>query len=167
MVGEELKKLYVSAYYVFTSHKDQLVFDTMHIQPLYFIRKREFNHDYSIMIKLLKEKLNKRKKLILNHINIKNHELLFVECLGHYLYIHTIKNNYRIRMTMHEFIDLTKDWTNIVQVHKSYIVNMDYINEIKEDSVYILNDSINNRIPLARRKRKNFIWRYEKYLLEK
>lgn len=83
----------------------------------------------------------KRKKLILFLS-----EIVSVISRGHYLLITDNKNNeYSVRMTLSEFINLLQNDTRFLTINKGVLVNMDYIDTIV-DNHCILTD--NQRFPI-------------------
>ena len=68
-------------------------------------------------------------------------------------------------MNLKDFMILVNDCPNIVQVHKSYTVNMKHIYRINKDTINMLDESSKNIVSLGRRQRKDFIKKYEEYTL--
>ena len=52
---------------------------------------------------------------------------------------------------------------NFVQIHKSYIVNLDYLKGINKNEVLLFN---NSRLPIGRKYRDLFYERYQEYLIK-
>lgn len=87
------------------------------------------------------EFISKRKK-----INLLLSEIVSVASSGHYLHIQDKKHNeYSVRMTLSEFIELIKNDVRFLNVNKGVLVNMDYIKNIEGNNC-ILTD--NRKFPI-------------------
>ncbi len=64
----------------------------------------------------------------------------YVEVLGHYLYFHTVKNVYKIRGSMQEISDQLEKYF-FVRIHRSFIVNIRYVDKILSKEVTIAGET--------------------------
>ena len=65
-----------------------------------------------------------------NKIRLFCEDILYFECQAHYIHIHTKDKVHKICKTMAELYD-SIDKTMFIQVHKSFVINLNHIREIK------------------------------------
>ena len=92
------------------------------------------------------------------HRKIRVSSIYYVEVQAHYIYIHTDKRNYKARGNMREWEELLRPY-NFIRVYKSYLVNMNYIEEIQGNDIIIAGNSV----PLGRGYKTSFMQAYMKY----
>lgn len=90
-----------------------------------------------------------------SYINLK--EVLYIESMDHYLTFYFMDRKVLERKSIKEFLEFI-DSDIFIQVHKSFIVNLDYIKNIEANKI-ILSTGLN--IPLSRTYKASFT---EKYL---
>ncbi len=102
------------------------------------------------------------KSLVIENRNIKVNTIYYVEANGSYCNLFVEDANY---ISSKGLTNIQKELTGeFVQVHRSYIVNMDYIKDIYKNVVILQN---NIEIPLSRRKRTEIQNQYHDYILRK
>lgn len=87
-------------------------------------------------------------------VKIKQSEILFAEANGDYVLIKTLKDSFVIYSTLKNVVDRI-DAPNFLQVHRSYLVNLDHIDDIEETSLSIAG----KMIPVSRTKRSDLLSR--------
>lgn len=95
-----------------------------------------------------------------NFFAIPFENIYYLESFGHLAIVHTADTEYRIRASL---MDLWKrlPQNRIAVPHKSYLVNMAYINRATATEVVLTNGV---RIPISRRKRQEFNEAFFRYL---
>ena len=90
-----------------------------------------------------------------NHkiIKIMPEEIDYVEALSDYILIHTSKNKFVVHATMKSIEDKFSKFRNLVRIHRSYIVNMEYVEGIQD--IHVLFKGKN--LPIGRSYRSKFI----------
>lgn len=78
--------------------------------------------------------------------------IYYIESFAHIAVIHTADEEYRIRATLSELKQMLP-MSRFASPHKSYLVNMAYINTVVSDDITLTNGV---RIPLSRRRRQDF-----------
>ena len=175
-LAKKLKEYYPNSQYVFISYNRDMIFRTQYIRPLCFIRKSNFDEDFTMMQVLLKEtkqncktiKLKTSKDYRNDKIEVKDvntDDILFVECNEHKLQVHTVDQELTTYMNLRDFMILVEECPNLIQIHKSYAINMNYIYKINENTINILDVSSKYTVPLARRYKKMFKKQYEEFIL--
>jgi len=76
----------------------------------------------------------------------------YFESFGHNLTVHTTAKDYICRTKLNEVESLLPG-NSFASPHKGYLVNLDYVDTVGEDSLSLSNDVI---IPISRRKKQEF-----------
>lgn len=87
-------------------------------------------------------------------------DIYYPESFGHLAIVHTADTEYRIRTSLMELWKQLPQ-SRIAVPHKSYLVNMAYINRATSTEVVLTNGV---RIPISRRKRQEFNQAFFRYL---
>ena len=108
----------------------------------------DFDKVYADIIKKLSEE---RTTFVFtenrNKIRLFCEDIIYFECQAHYIHIHTKDKVHKICKTMSELYD-SVDKTMFIQVHKSFVINLNHIREIKETEL-VLYDA-DKVIPISR-----------------
>lgn len=162
-------KIYPNSKIIFISAHNELVFDSFKVHPYSFIRKEnvdiELNDTLIDLLELIR--LNK-KELVINNkehtIIVEQDEIIYIESLKHYCYIHTQGNPkpFKIRMSMNHIL---KELTfYFYRINRSYIINLNEIKKIKNGKVILKN---NLEISIQRGQIKKFQNTYDNFLCRK
>jgi two-component system, LytTR family, response regulator LytT len=99
----------------------------------------------------VKDSLFLKKDNLFYKVKIK--DILFFKAEGNYLVIYVSNSSkYTIRLPVKEFVELLTDYT-FFQVHKSYVINLEYVDAVSPSSVRIKT----HEIPLSKNKRDEFM----------
>lgn len=136
---------------IFISENESLVFESLSVQPLQFIRINNFDEDFKNMIKVLGDYLNNINRTItlktgLATVRLNINNIIFIESFGHYLIVHSTNGEYKVRGKISNIIDEINN-PIMIRVHKSYIVNTKFVEEILSNRL-ILKSNID--IPIGR-----------------
>lgn len=141
---------------IFVSKNESLVFKSLEMQPLQFIRLNNIEEDIENCIKVIIKKENKENQVVTfkigsGTVKLSIEKIIFVESLGHYLTINTESASYRVRG---KISNLEKELKNslIKRVHKSFIVNTNYIKEIYKNTIILTDET---EIPIGRMFKEN------------
>ena len=85
--------------------------------------------------------------------------LVYVEVLSHYLYFHTTKRDYRSRGNISD-VEKELEKYNFVRIHRSYIVNLKYVNKVLSKEVTV-GDKV---LPVSRNYKEKLKEEYLKYI---
>lgn len=152
---------------IFVSNHDDLVFSSLDVRPFHFIRKVNLDKELKITFTLLKDYLQKNLKFItLDFYGRKKtffiKDINYLESQGHDLILHTTEGKYKYRSTMSNMINKINS-KKIVQIQKSYAINLDYINEIAK---YVIQLKDGSEYNIGRKFKDNFIQMYKDNLLK-
>ncbi|MGL4570557.1 MAG: LytR/AlgR family response regulator transcription factor [Clostridium sp.] len=148
---KDIKDKFQNSSIIFLSEKDNLVFQSLSVQPLQFIRLSKFEEDFKEMLIALDDYLNKvdnsltfKVGSVTMKLNIKN--IIFIESYGHYLIIHSTTGNYKIRERISKIVERIK-CPLLIRVHKSYIINTSFIEKVLCNKLMLKSDI---EIPIGR-----------------
>ena len=92
-------------------------------------------------------------------INVYN--IVYIEVISHHIYIYeNVDQAYIVYMTLKEFMDEV-NLKYIVQIHKSYLVNLLYVEKIEGQICYLKGGVA---LSLGRKYKNEFIERYEELM---
>lgn len=161
---------------VFLSHQDNLIFKTQKISPICFIRKSNFDEDFQMFCAVYEEKQKENIKITFqlnqlgdnskgNSITLFANDIVYVECYSHELIIHTYNNEHIVKMTLKEFLKNVKTLKCFTQVHRSYVINMNYIYSRSKTIIHMINDDSKNEVPISKRYKRSFNDTYGEFQL--
>lgn len=174
--ANSIKDYYSHMTLVFLSHQDNLIFKIQKISPICFIRKSNFDEDFQMFCAVYENKQRENIKITFqlhssenktNETSITLHanDIIYVECYSHELIIHTHKNEYIVKMTLKEFLKNVKTLKCFTQVHRSYVINMDYIYSRSKTIIHMINDDPKNEVPISKRYKRSFNDTYGEFQL--
>lgn len=161
----ELKKSFPKALIVFVTMNNNFVHKSMELQPFYFIRKDHLNENMSIFFKMFKEHLENTSFIVINarekHVRINTSDIIYIEADGHYLKIVTLDGEYKFKEKIKEFKTQLNN-NNIIQVHRSYLINLDFVYDVNSKFIILRNKK---EINIGKTYKKKFKLTYQDYLL--
>ena len=90
-------------------------------------------------------------------------EIMYCEALDHRLTVHTKKGNYTSRIPLAEFV-MQLPCEDFAQPHKSFVVNLNYVQRIDTNNVELVSNTSTVILPLSKGKRKQFIQKLGDYI---
>lgn len=171
-----IKDYYPHMTLVFLSHQDNLIFEAQKISPICFIRKSNFDNDFQMFCAVYENKQKENIKITFqlnqlednskgNSITLFANDIVYVECYSHELIIHTYNDEHIVKMTLKEFLKNVKTLKCFTQVHRSYVVNMDYIYSKSKTIIHMINDDPKNEVPISKRYKRSFNDTYGEFQL--
>lgn len=91
--------------------------------------------------------------------HVKTSEVWYIEVMSHYLLFHVEGAVYKVRGSMKEQMEILVPY-HFCRVHKSYLVNLEHVEEIQTKSVLIKTDEV----PLGRMFKDELMQEYMRYL---
>lgn len=107
-----------------------MIGDSVYHGNIYTIKKNTFKEDYILCDLVIKKYYEDNYKIIIPSkyedlmINAKN--IIYIEIKGHTLYVYTTNKNYVCCEPIQELVK-RMDYNKIIQIHRSFLVNLDYI----------------------------------------
>lgn len=150
---------------VFMSSRNDLIFDTLSIGIFQFIRKNNYERDFLRTMTQIYEYYLKKEKSILLDINKRKtkiilSDIMYVMSIGHEILIKCYNKEYTVKSTLKNFLDQA-DFSNLIQVQRNLIVNIDYVIEFYKWGV----ECGGATFDIGRKYQKDFLKAYERYLL--
>lgn len=133
--NHDLKKIRLQDLYkyIFLIENGEYMFELLEYEPLAFIRVQHIEKDLPKVITMLQFE-NKGIGIMLDFksgyqkIRIDAQNIEYIESYGHYLFIHTLSATFKVREKISDIFKKLES-LNFIQVHKSYIVNKQYIRQ--------------------------------------
>lgn len=153
---------------VFVTSHDGLVYDSFRYTPIEFIRKSNLSGDIAKKGKFIFSRIQKPKEsyiIVQNNANIELRlsDIVYIENIRNDIKVYTYDDNIHTlqRKTLQTFIN-ELNYGNIVQIHKSYAVNIEYLHTSpKYDSIQLMKDDIT--LPIGRKFRNDLNDRFFEY----
>lgn len=147
-----------------TSHSEYMK-ESFQCQPFRFIEKPL---DYDELKKVffdIKDKLSKKRKVFSftenkTKVRLFCDDILYCESQAHWVWINTKDKSYKICKTLSDLYEQL-DKEMMFQVHKSFIVNFNYIFTIKESNIQLYH--CDKLIPISRSYKKAFLEEYTNF----
>ncbi|MFV0396068.1 MAG: LytR/AlgR family response regulator transcription factor [Coprobacillaceae bacterium] len=156
---QELRKDNEDAYLVIFGPPDISIMQASFIlQPIGYVKNNFIENDFknvcNDLIPILEKEFNRYQiQTRYGTSNIRIDSINYIKSVKHYLKINTSSATYSERNTIQGFLEKVNS-NQFVLVHRSYIVNVDKIKEVKNDSIILHDDS---SIPMSRTYKKD-IW---------
>ena len=166
-LAKNIKRINNQAIFIFVSSLNELVFEALTINPLFFIRKDNFEDDFNKLKSLLITCLKIDDTAFIININgrmikLQSGEVKYLSIAGHDATINLVNCSYTMRSSMKEILKLIND-EKIVQVSKSNAVNLRHVAKM-DKNIFIMKD--NNKIEIGRAYKNNVVAKYERFLLD-
>lgn len=172
-VAKSIRAEFSKCYIIFITSHSELVYDSFDFQPFDFIRK----NSRDILIKGLN---NAAEKLM---FHIKQNEtftfedefsrshivpirnIVYLESEKHYVdfFVSDEDSPFRMRTTIKDYENKFEKY-DFIRIHKSYIVNLRYVDFIDKSNDEIELKTISKRLPLSRNLKKEVIEKHILYL---
>ena len=166
-LAKTIKQKGMSNLIVFVTAHQNLVYNSLSAQPYFFIRKNAYDDDIAILFELFNESFSKKTLLSLKSKGtksvIKAEDIIYIESTDHAVLVHTSDGSYRDAHSLKEFLDNTSLHIPLIQIHKSFVINLNYLISYSATTVTLLG---NTTLNIGRSYKNHFIERYQIYLVE-
>lgn len=150
---------------IFISNREELVYESLKVRPLRFIRKSRFREEIREAVDAVIEKLQEDPDILDIRQNgqsifVKLSDIFYIESQNRVQVIVTEKEKYQ---TYSKFASFCSELENrgFLQIHRSYLVNWKYIHSIDAKDVVLTNGS---RLPVSKYKAAEVKRRYHQML---
>ena len=131
---------------VFTTSHKEIVFDALEFKTIgYLVKPINYNSFFKTISKLsngLKNEANfsSSESIFIKHnksiVKLKINNILCLESNGDYVIVHTPEKDYTVHSALKEF-EKNLSFTNFIRVHRSFIININSIIDIEDDTICI------------------------------
>ncbi len=123
-----------------TAFSDQKnIKDAVQTHPISYLQKPFQEKDLMIALELAKSKLEETKELLIKDKNlmvkVKVNTILYAKKEDHYLVLYLRDGKKMIRATVQEFLEMVTE--DFIQVHRSYIINKNFVSGFSNKIVKI------------------------------
>lgn len=159
VLAKKLKKSNSNLNIIFVSAKNNLIHNSLSVQPFFFIRKSDYITDFQFFKILLKEELTSSNYIMINYkgksmlLSLK--DILYVEANLHYIDLYTLNGSENDDRTLNSLEEIFPK-KEFIRVHRSYIINLSYVHHVKGNSIYLTTSKEEKytKIPLSRTYKK-------------
>lgn len=138
---------------VFFSNMEERVFETFEFPTVFFLRKRFFHNELQKVVqRALREAVRKRETVLLSagtqSYRLAVSDVKYLEIMDQMLSVFTVNGQIVLRYKMESAEQLLLPY-GFLRVHKSYLVNYNYIHSIQREELRLTDGT---RIPVSRRR---------------
>ena len=139
---------------VFVSNKEELVFQSLEVQPFRFMRKSHFVEEQEATVRAIAAELERRRGHIISlsdagtgkSYRVDVNELVYVEVFDKRCTIHTIASSFDIRCRLSD-IEALLEGQPFLKPHRSYLVNGRFVFNVGRTALTL---TTGEEIPLSR-----------------
>ncbi len=150
----KIRQLSKDALVIFISNKEELVFQTFEVQPFRFIRKSELNELCASLVDSVINELKRRSPqtftIIENNggdvLSFDARNIIYIEAQRKECKIASTNNTSTVKMKLMDLEEKLSSY-HFVKIHRSFLVNMDYIFRITKNSVIL---TTGDELPISR-----------------
>lgn len=166
-LGYELIKKYPTSAIVFTTSSKDFMYESYDIGAVHYIIKPFSQNDVDVAIERCLRIVQKVEPYIEVLINrekkrIQTAMIRYIESQSRYCVIHTTTMVYKVYLRLEKLDEMLNE-SKFIRCHRSYIVNLDYVKDVK-DYDYLMDDE--TFIPIRRNQKRLLKNYYEDYLFE-
>ena len=166
-IAEKIRENNSNAIIIFVSAMNDMIFDSLIVQPFYFIRKDNFDREMKIACTLIQKYINKNHKIITFDFNgrktsMQLSDIIYLESFLHEITIHAPFNDYKYSSTFNKMMSLINS-TNIIRIQKSYAVNLFWVKGIYKEELLLRNGVT---LKVGKKYRQDVLKQYNEYLLK-
>ena len=153
---------------IFISNHLHYAMDVYEVQHIYFVLKSDAKNRLPKALDKAIAIYEERQSLLLTiHYQSVNYtipimDITYIEAMGHYLYIHDLKQSYTCISTLKKLSEELPD--SLVKCHKSFIVNLSHLRSISRSNCTL---TTNITIPVSQTYSKTFQDAYLNYVSQK
>lgn len=172
-VAKAIRDEFSKCYIIFITSHSELVYDSFDFQPFDFIRKnskdsmvKSLNH---VVKKLMfhskqNETFAFEDEFSRSHI-VPIRNIIYLESEKHYInfYVSSQDTPFRMRATIKDCEDKFEKY-DFIRIHKSYIVNLRYVEFIDKSNDEVALKTVNKKLPMSRNLKKEVTEKHILYL---
>lgn len=138
---------------IFLSGFEDYVYESIKYRPFRFIRKKYINKELPEALDAFYEMIRRSENVYSfstkeGTVTWKVNDIQYMEVYQHYVYVHCINKNIKVRGSLDQFEKEFQKW-GFIRIHKSYLVSFKYIYAVNTNEIVLTSQK---KIPLSRRK---------------
>ncbi len=151
---------------IFVTSHTEYVFESFKCSPFRFLVKPVEFAEFKEVFNDVCKKLKKQRKTFTfteskTKVRLFCDDIIYCESQDHWMWIHTKDKVYKICKSLTDLHE-SLDKEIMYRVHKSYIVNFQYVNAIKDNDIQLYH--CDKLIPISRSYKKGFMEEYTNYI---
>lgn len=166
-VATNIKRLNASAIIIFTTARNDLIYNAITVQPFYFIRKSELDNDLATAFILLKDYFIDKPffsfKYESEQIKLYIEDIIFFETNDHLTTIFTNSKQYHLYTPLKKLMNLLNS-PNIIQANRNQCINVAHV--IQEKGNYLILDN-SYKTKIGKKYKDNLKYTLNNYLMSK
>lgn len=164
-LAKEIRKKGISSQIIFISLHQHLVHNSLVVRPFFFVRKNEYLKDLDLLFQLLEEMMGNESYISVRwqgkKYMINTYSIIYIESSNQILTIHTMNQKYYTSMNLKDLLGELNE-SQFVQIHKSYIINLNYLLAHTSLIVELVGKV---RLNIGRNYKQQFIQKYKEFLI--
>lgn len=164
-VARKLQSLDSEAILVFITNLSQYAINGYEVGAYDYLLKPVSYEIFKVKLNKIKRVLDVKRKVGLaiqtenGYVRVDVDTLLYAESKGHYVYLKTINDEYRIRARLSDIEDKLNT-LSFARANQSVLVNLQYINKIERNDIYIAEKIIS----ISRSRKSEFMDKFTVFL---
>ena len=151
----QIKRGHPTALVVFVSNKEELVFQSIEVQPFRFVRKSHFVEEQARTVEAIARELSRSRERFIaledagtsRSWRLDVNALIFVEVRGRYCHFHMREDEEIVIRCRLLDVEQRLEGQRFLKPHRSFLANADHVTCIDRDAVRLDNGS---EVPLSR-----------------
>lgn len=161
-----IKELDEHVIIVFVTSYTKYMRDTFKCSPFDFLVKPVDDEELKMLFCGIQKRLSKRRMVLAfsenkTKVRLYCDDIIYCESQNHWLKIYTRDNEYKLCKPISE-LSKQLDKSSFCRVHKSYLINFQYIKSIKENDAILYH--CDKLIPISRTYKKDVLKEYTEFL---
>lgn len=163
--ANRIRKIDERVIIIFVTSHTKYMQESFMCEPFRFLVKPVGMDEFKTVFHDISKKLSKQRKIVAltenkTKIRLFCDDIIYCESQAHWIWIHTKEQTYKICKPLSELYDLL-DKEQLFRVHKSFIVNFNYVKSIKGDDIQLYH--CESLIPIGRSYKKSVIKEYTNF----
>lgn len=163
--ARRLRKKDADVVLIFVTNMAQYAINGYEVEAVDYIIKPISYYDFSMKFYRTVAKAAQKKEHILQIDTtegirrLRISAIVYAEVISHYIYLHTVKNTYKVRGSMKELEEELKEYS-FQRIHRCYLLNLKYVEKIRNGEV----TAMGNILPVGRGYRTVLKQEYMRYV---
>jgi DNA-binding LytR/AlgR family response regulator len=142
-VAKELNKSPDKPLLFFCSNKTQRMHDTFLVEPLHFVRKTHLDKDIAMVDYMLqKARFRHVTNVSINNVTVNVNNIMYIKSLDHYIQLFYKDGSVKKIYCTLSKAEILLEPFYFKKIHKSYIVNFAFVEDVAFKNVYLKNETI-------------------------
>lgn len=145
-IADTIQKLNKQACLMFCSNHENLVFESFHVNVMFFVRKKHLEQDIANALCKFENHYKQKNRILVKWIQLPTRDykiqlenILYLESDDNYTYIFFTDGTFhKIKMSLKKIMNQLQ-YEKLVQISRTVVVNISYVARIRNDCIYLNN----------------------------